>query len=180
MNAFRTPFQTLLRKTLLASLRSRLLRFPGNLKMPKAVRLPRAPAAKVPKAAKTAKAPGIAKQVLIDGHHTEAAGTRRFKLFVPPGHSRGPRALVVMLHGCTQDAANFAAGTRMNALAARDGFVVLYPEQANANSPQRCWNWFKHNHQARGKGEPAILAGMVRAVSAAQGIDPRRIYVAGL
>ena len=85
-----------------------------------------------------------------------------------------------MLHGCTQSALDFAAGTRMTDLAVRDGFAVLYPEQAQDHNPQRCWKWFKHNHQVRGRGEPSILAGMVRGVTDAHGVDPTRVYVAGL
>ena len=92
----------------------------------------------------------------------------------------GPLALVVMLHGCTQNPDDFAAGTEMNDAALAQGFFVLYPEQSLQMNPQRCWNWFKHNHQQRGRGEPALLAGMARSVMASHAIDPRRVYVAGL
>jgi poly(hydroxyalkanoate) depolymerase family esterase len=117
----------------------------------------------------------------IVGSHTEKSGTRGYKLYIPPHHQDGPpKALVVMLHGCTQDPDDFAAGTRMNEAARRQGFYVLYPAQTqNANS-SRCWNWFKHNHQERGRGEPAILAGMTSKVIAQHRIDPRQVYVAGL
>ena len=57
-----------------------------------------------------------------------------------------------MLHGCTQNPDDFAAGTGMNALAREQGFCVLYPAQSADANPQRCWNWFKHNHQSRGPG----------------------------
>ncbi len=67
-----------------------------------------------------------------------------------------------MLHGSTQDVAQFAAGTRMNELAARDGFAVLYCEQAKTHNKQSSWKRRKHNHQVCVKGEMAILAGMVR------------------
>ena len=97
-----------------------------------------------------------------------------------PAGAAAKRPLVVMLHGCTQDPDDFARGTRMNALARTQGFLVLYPSQSQRANAQRCWNWFKHNHQARGKGEPAILAGMVRDVIATHDIDPDRVYVAGL
>jgi poly(hydroxyalkanoate) depolymerase family esterase len=113
------------------------------------------------------------------GHFRNECGSRDYKLFVPAGEAR-QRPLVVMLHGCTQDPDDFARGTRMNALARAQGFLVLYPSQSQRANAQRCWNWFKHNHQARGKGEPAILAGMVRDVIATQGVDPARVYVAGL
>ena len=88
--------------------------------------------------------------------------------------------LVVMLHGCTQNPDDFAAGTGMNERAREQGFCVLYPEQSQDANPHRCWNWFKHNHQQRGRGEPALIAGMTQAVMQQQRIDPRRVYIAGL
>ncbi|MBT2323744.1 PHB depolymerase family esterase [Variovorax paradoxus] len=109
-----------------------------------------------------------------------AAGRREYKLFVPPQAGERPLPLVVMLHGCTQDPDDFAAGTAMNEAALAQGFFVLYPAQSRQANPQGCWNWFKHNHQQRGRGEPALLAGMTREVMAQHAIDPRRVYVAGL
>jgi poly(hydroxyalkanoate) depolymerase family esterase len=105
---------------------------------------------------------------------------RDYKLYVPSGAQGRALPLVVMLHGCTQDADDFAAGTRMNALAREQGFCVLYPVQSQRANPQRCWNWFKHSHQQRGRGEAALLAGMVQDVVARHGLDPNRVYVAGL
>ncbi|MBA3593969.1 MAG: PHB depolymerase family esterase [Polaromonas sp.] len=116
----------------------------------------------------------------ISGSHTQSARTLRYKLFVPPCQAGKPLPLVVMLHGCTQNPDDFAVGTGMNALAHEQGFYVLYPEQAQDANPQRCWNWFKHNHQQRGSGEPAVIAGMTQAVMKDHGIDPRRVYVVGL
>ena len=116
----------------------------------------------------------------INGSHTEAGGMRDYKLYVPPGDSGQALPLVVMLHGCTQNPDDFAAGTGMNEAALRQGFFVLYPAQAQSANPSRCWNWFKHTHQKRGRGEPAILAGMTRDVISRYNIDSRRVYVAGL
>jgi len=116
----------------------------------------------------------------MSGHFRNECGTRDYKLFEPARPDARPLPLVVMLHGCTQDPDDFARGTRMNALARARGFLVLYPAQSQRGNAQRCWNWFKHNHQARGKGEPGILAGMVRHVVATHGVDPARVYVAGL
>ncbi|MDO4682047.1 MAG: PHB depolymerase family esterase [Lautropia sp.] len=109
-----------------------------------------------------------------------SAGQRDYLLFTPPDAQARPLPLVVMLHGCTQSADDFAAGTRMHELARTAGFHVLYPNQSTRHNPQGCWNWFKHNHQERDRGEPALLAGMVRQVASSQNIDMNRLYVAGL
>lgn len=85
-----------------------------------------------------------------------------------------------MLHGCTQNPADFAAGTQMNTLAREQGFVVLYPAQTQHANAQKCWNWFKPQHQQRGRGEPAVLAALTQSVMAELSIDPARVYVAGL
>ena len=114
------------------------------------------------------------------GSHTHASLTRRYRLYTPPGSLGKRLPLVVMLHGCTQSPDDFAAGTGMNALAQSQGFCVLYPEQSASANPQRCWNWFKHNHQGRGKGEAALLASMTLSIVQQQGIDARRVYIAGL
>ena len=116
----------------------------------------------------------------LPGRHTHAALSRDYKLYVPPGAAGRSLPLVVMLHGCTQDPDDFAAGTDMNDFAAEQGFFVLYPAQAQGANPQRCWNWFKPNHQRRGSGEPALLASLTQAVIAQHGIDSRRVYIAGL
>ena len=88
--------------------------------------------------------------------------------------------LLVMLHGCTQHADDFAAGTRMNALAERRGFVVAYPEQTSQANPSRCWNWFEPTNQRRDRGEPSLIADIARTVTASVNVDPSRIHVAGM
>ncbi len=116
----------------------------------------------------------------LAGSHAHGSTSRDYRLYVPPGAAGRALPLVVMLHGCTQDSADFAAGTGMNARARDQGFFVLYPEQSRRANPQRCWNWFKHTHQRRDRGEPALIASMVRAIVRRHGIDPERIYIAGL
>lgn len=107
-------------------------------------------------------------------------GQRHYKLFVPAGLQPKPTPLVLMLHGCTQDPDDFAAGTRMNELAQERGFLVLYPAQAPRSNAHRCWNWFRPSDQKRDSGEPAMLAHITRHVMKTHAIDPTRVYVAGL
>ena len=111
------------------------------------------------------------------------AGTLAYKLYLPAGYDASAARtypLVVMLHGCTQSPDDFAAGTRMNALADEHGLLVAYPAQsANANG-SKCWNWFRPQDQARGTGEPAMIAGMTSQLLADTRVDATRVYVAGL
>ncbi|MBK4739244.1 extracellular catalytic domain type 1 short-chain-length polyhydroxyalkanoate depolymerase [Noviherbaspirillum pedocola] len=91
-----------------------------------------------------------------------------------------PVPLLVMLHGCLQTPESFAAGTRMNDLAEKNNFLVLYPKQDAVSSlGSRCWNWFDANTQHK-KGEAAIIRHMVEKIASDYKIDRARIYVAGL
>lgn len=115
-----------------------------------------------------------------EGQYSDEHGTRRYRLYVPSGDPVAGRPLVVMLHGCTQDPEDFAAGTRANQHAERAGVVVLYPEQPVTANPQKCWSWFDPAHQGRGTGEPALLAGLTRHAVEETGADADRVFVAGI
>jgi poly(hydroxyalkanoate) depolymerase family esterase len=108
------------------------------------------------------------------------AGQRSYKLYVPHRHHSRRRALLIMLHGGTQDADDFAAGTRMHVLAEEHGFVVAFPSQCRSANQSLCWNWFHPEHQMRGAGEPSIIAGITREIASEYDIDPQRVFVAGL
>ncbi len=116
----------------------------------------------------------------LSGNFSAAAGERDFRLYIPANRPAGPLPLLVMLHGCTQSPEDFAAGTRMNALAEDSPRLVLYPSQTQAANANRCWNWFKPGDQARDRGEPSLIAGMVRQVMDEHAVDARRIHAAGL
>ena len=116
----------------------------------------------------------------IGATYRNKCGARRYKLFVPAEALGDRLPLVVMMHGCSQTPDDFARATGMNELAARDRFVVAYPEQAAHANRSKCWNWFQPADQQRGRGEPAIIAGLTRYLIKGYDLDRNRVYVAGL
>jgi poly(hydroxyalkanoate) depolymerase family esterase len=116
----------------------------------------------------------------IDGQFTSPHGMLFYKLYTPKGSARRRLPLVVMLHGCTQSASDFAAGTRMNQLADELGFVVLYPQQSMKANMGRCWNWHRPGDQKRGRGEPATIAALTLHAIATCRANPQRVYIAGI
>ncbi|MDO9002488.1 MAG: PHB depolymerase family esterase [Aquabacterium sp.] len=116
----------------------------------------------------------------IPGVALSPMGARRYHLFKPPGVQWQERLpLLVMLHGCGQDAQSFALSTRMNRLAARERFLVLYPEQDRRANPQGCWNWYGTRTKTA-YGEAAILMAAVQQVSQLYPVDPARVAIAGM
>ncbi len=106
-------------------------------------------------------------------------GNLRLLLHVPDRVAPKP-ALVVVLHGCTQNAASYDVGAGWSALADRHGFVALFPEQQSANNPRTCFNWFQPGDITRGRGEALSIRQMVEHVAAAHDVDRTRIFVTGL
>lgn len=102
-----------------------------------------------------------------------------YRLYVPERNSGGA-PLFVALHGCRQDAEDFANGTRFDVLAERHGAIVLYPEQDERINGHRCWNWFEPQNQRRDGKEPAEILRLVGRTIEEHGVDRARVYVAGL
>ncbi|MGH3897553.1 MAG: extracellular catalytic domain type 1 short-chain-length polyhydroxyalkanoate depolymerase [Pseudonocardiaceae bacterium] len=145
-----------------------------------------------------------------EGPFLYVSGSRKrpYYVYTPASYEPGTSApLLVMLHGCSQTPRGSAVATQWNDLAEEHKIVVVYPgqtiqvlENAITGSAQRltedqidhcwsdgngdhCWNWFLPEHQKRDAGEPAIIAGIARAVMASTEkwtIDPGRVYVAGM
>ena len=119
-------------------------------------------------------------------HQFEFEGnTYPYRLYLPsrPETATNQAAkmpLVVLLHGCNQNALDFSHGTAMNRLAEEHHAMVLYPEQVASGNAMRCWNWFDPGHQQAGRGEPGMIAALVQKILVEHQGDPARTYVAGL
>lgn len=116
----------------------------------------------------------------LSGMAAGSAGVRSFRVYRPPAIGAGERLpLLVMLHGCGQNANSFATSTRMNAVAARERFVVLYPEQDRIANVQGCWNWFD-TRSGRAYGEAELIMNAIEQACLLYPVDRGRIAVAGL
>jgi poly(hydroxyalkanoate) depolymerase family esterase len=116
----------------------------------------------------------------VSGFGTNPGQLKMFEHVPPNLPANAP--LVLVLHGCTQRATDIAQ-TGWNELADANGFTVVYPEQQTSNSPVRCFSWAapmgSPDDVVRGKGENESIRQMVAKASAAHGVDPKRVYVAG-
>lgn len=119
------------------------------------------------------------------------AAERKLTSRGPSGHQRGARLyspdtakpgapLVVMLHGCMQDAQSFARLTRMDEIAHAEGFFVLYPDQEIKANSMQCWNWNAPQNQRRLGGEPEALAQLIVQAQALCSTPPELTRVAGI
>ena len=108
-----------------------------------------------------------------------------YRLYIPSSPVSGasdvrPMPLIVLLHGCKQDALDFSNGTAMNGLAEDHQVMVLYPEQITSANAMRCWNWFEPGHQQAERGEPGMIAALTKKIVQKHDADPERVYIAGL
>ena len=116
----------------------------------------------------------------LDQRYSCAAGSRRYRVYIPSTVGDGLQGLIVMLHGCTQTPEDFAAGTGMNALAEEHRLLVVYPAQTGGDNSMSCWNWFRPSDQMRDSGEPAIIAGLTQSLRDEYAVPRDRVFVAGL
>jgi len=102
-----------------------------------------------------------------------------YTLYVPAGHQGHALPLVLALHGCGGSPSRFARSTRWNALADREGFFVLYPQEIESHHEDLCWRWFAPEDQQRGRGEPALLAALIDRIAKDYSVDRHRVYATG-
>jgi len=107
-------------------------------------------------------------------------GKLRMLVHEPSGGEAPGRPLIVLLHGCGQQAAGFAEASGWIGLSDRLGIPLVLPEQASSNNGGRCFQWFEPAQTARGEGEAGSIAAMTQAAITRFGSDPDRIFIAGL
>ena len=103
--------------------------------------------------------PGLARDLNMAGGSSRLTETVGFgtnpgdlKMFsYLPGDQRARQkfALVVVLHGCTQNAAGYDVGAGWSTLAERYGFALLMPEQKPSNNGNCCFNWLATSESLR-------------------------------
>ena len=99
--------------------------------------------------------------------------------YIPNGIGKNP-PLVVVLHGATQTAAEYAHGSGWLTLADRYGFALLFPQQRRANNPFACFHWYRRRDSERGQGEARSIWQMVERMVADHNIDRRSLFITGL
>jgi poly(hydroxyalkanoate) depolymerase family esterase len=114
------------------------------------------------------------------GFGTNPGDLRMFSYLPGDQRARQKFPLVVVLHGCTQNAAGYDAGAGWSTLADRYGFALLMPEQKPSNNGNCCFNWFNPEDTARGSGEALSIRQMIARMARDYGIDKDRIFVTGL
>lgn len=97
-----------------------------------------------------------------------------------PDNLTAGRPLIVVLHGCTQSAADMDVETGWTKWADQFGAALLFPQQQAANNGNKCWNFFVNGDYQRGSGEPLSIKQGIDWMASHHAIDTNRIYVTGL
>ncbi len=123
--------------------------------------------------------PGIRSPLIeTTGFGTNPGELRMFS-FVPESLQASP-ALVVVLHGCGQNAAGYDFGAGWSTIAKHYGFALLMPQQQTSNNANGCFNWFNPEDSRRGRGEACSIRQMIARMVSQYRIDKHRIFVTGL
>lgn len=121
-----------------------------------------------------------ADDIFQTGSYTGVFGKRDYKVYLPKGLDLSQKhPVVVMIHGCDQNASLFATATRIVKWADKEKFIVLLPEQNTAYNPYKCWNWVLPVNNAR-TGEAQVIVDMLDKVLEKYNGDKNRVYAAGM
>lgn len=99
--------------------------------------------------------------------------------YAPEGLPAGS-PVVVVLHGCTQDAPTYFEGAGWQSAADAGGFAVVAAQQEQGNNINKCFNWFQSGDASRDQGEALSIKQMVDRTVADLDADTSRVFVTGL
>lgn len=104
--------------------------------------------------------------------------TRSYDLYIPTTYAETPLPLVIALHASGGSAQSMAAMTGFNAIAEREGFLVLYPE-----GPYAYWDYGAGlsgwEDVPNVLNDPGYLRAVFDEVLAGYAVDLDRIYAVG-
>ena len=103
---------------------------------------------------------------------------RSAKLFTPKNSQ--PQALLVMLHGCMQDADSFNKLTKITQTAQENNLAVLIADQQTYANTMQCWNWHLPENQSKNSGEPLLLAKLIKQAQRVCSISPNKTHISGI
>lgn len=117
----------------------------------------------------------------VAGLPGDRVGGVEYGVYVPRDRApSAPMAMILVLHGCRQSAADMRALTRFDPLADEQGFAVAYAQvEASPTNPLGCWTWWSPGNLGRGHGLAADLVAVVGRVGEAIALDTERVYVVG-
>lgn len=111
----------------------------------------------------------------------ENPGNLKMYLYKPNGlEGKKNIPLIVVLHGCLQNAGIVAKQSGWNKLADQYGFIVLYPQQRMLNNPMKCFCWYQRSDIEKGKGENYSIKQMIEEVKHSYSIDSSKVFITGL
>lgn len=112
--------------------------------------------------------------------HKGIYGTRTYKVYVPKTLIKNKKSpVVVMLHGCQQNAQDFATGTRIEKWADKEKFIAVFPEQNISYNSFKCWNWIIPAYNSR-SGESQAIVDILDTVLLQYNGDKDKVFAAGM
>lgn len=107
-------------------------------------------------------------------------GNLKMYLHPPQNNQINNKALVVVLHGCSQNAEKVEHLSGWSELADKYNFIVIYPEQKMSNNVSNCFNWFYKKDINPNSGESSSILEMINYMKTNYSIDTSKIFITGL
>lgn len=124
-------------------------------------------------------APLLARGQSVERSLSVGGRERSYRLFVPPAAKGAPAPLVLAFHGGGGKGRSMEKLSKLSALAAREGFVVAYPDAYEGN-----WNDGRTEFDATAFRERIDDIAFVRVIltdiSRVTPVDPKRVFATGI